>query len=309
VPRIPDFFIAGAPKCGTTALFEYLQTHPGIYLPRCEKEPHHFSPDVGGFKCHRYRNLDDYLGLFESAQPSQLTGEASVFYLFSSVAVRSILTANPNAKFIVMVRDPVEMAYSLHGELFSSMTEDVEDFETAWRLQQTRQHGHSIPAGCDQPSALLYRSVCELGRQLQRLFDLVPDHQRLVVLLEDLKNDPRRTYCRVLDFLGLADDGRDQFERVNASKRARSRFVSGVLSGARHGLGPAYLPLKRGLNRLGLQPYRFLWELNMERRGRKPLRPEFESELRDIFRPEIRIMERLLQRPLSHWSNAEAVAH
>src|SRR4051812_29453240 len=104
--RMPDFFIVGAPKCGTTALYEYLASHPYVFMPKT-KDPHFFCEDMVGSR--HAADLKDYLALFSDAGPDQIVGEASVWYLFSEVAISKIFALRPDAKFIVMLRDPVEV--------------------------------------------------------------------------------------------------------------------------------------------------------------------------------------------------------
>src|SRR6185312_16840962 len=103
-PGFPNFFIIGAPKCGTTALSEYLRRHPNIGFSE-QKEPHYFNDD---FSSRHIYSLDEYMKCFASNSADKVAiGEASVFYLSSRSAVRNILQHMPDAKFIVMLRDPV----------------------------------------------------------------------------------------------------------------------------------------------------------------------------------------------------------
>lgn len=112
--RIPDFFIVGASKCGTTALSEYLSQHPNICFART-KEPHFFSDDFSrqkvddNFVQYWRRNFSYF-----NALKHKVIGEGSGTYYISDVAVKNILAQNPAAKFIYMVRNPVEMVYSWH---------------------------------------------------------------------------------------------------------------------------------------------------------------------------------------------------
>ncbi len=123
----PNFFIVGAPKCGTTALYEYLRPHPSIFMPR-HKEPHYFASDLGTYPF--IKTLDDYRRLFDGAGPQHLrVGEASVYYLRSTTAIANIRAFNPDAKLIAMFRNPVEMVHSLHSQLLYVAEENESDFE------------------------------------------------------------------------------------------------------------------------------------------------------------------------------------
>src|SRR5438093_1590857 len=107
--RLPTFFIVGAPRCGTTALYTYLRQHPDLFLPE-NKEPHFFGSDLyhPGF----VRNLDEYLSLFLEAGNKKRAGEASVWYLYSRNAAAEIMAFCPSARIIAMLRNPVDMMYS-----------------------------------------------------------------------------------------------------------------------------------------------------------------------------------------------------
>lgn len=218
--RKPDFFIIGAPKCGTTAMAGYLAAHPEICMSD-PKEPHFFNSD---FQNRHTHSLRQYAACFASATAQhKAVGEASVLYLYSDVAIANILAFQPDARFIVMLRNPVDMAISWHSEALysSSVGETVTDFPSAWSLQQERKSGRAIPAICKEPKVLYYKDICSLGAQLKRLQSLVPGQRILLVWQEDFLRDGRAEYLRVLDFLGVSDDGRMDFPRVNTAKQIK----------------------------------------------------------------------------------------
>ena len=132
----PSFFIIGAPKCGTTTLYSWLKSHPDIFMPG-GKEPHFFAQNLSDRYC-RIRHHDDYMALFDSARNDQCCGEASVLYSMHPQAIEAILEWSPVAKFIFMLRNPVDMAPSYHRQLLINLEEDIEDFEQAWHLQENR---------------------------------------------------------------------------------------------------------------------------------------------------------------------------
>ncbi len=145
VNRLPNFFILGAPKCGTTSLASWLGEHENIYMSPV-KEPNYFNTDV-----RIIGRLTDweYQALFRGAcEKHMAVGEATTGYLRSRVAVERILDAVSDARFIVCIRKPIEMAISYHGELVKSGIETETDFETAWRLQEIRRRGVRTPPLC-----------------------------------------------------------------------------------------------------------------------------------------------------------------
>ena len=139
--RQPNLFIIGAPKCATSSLATYLAEHPAVFLST-PKEPFFWSEDYPELR-NRFgmNSLDAYMKLFEPADGESIIAEGSTNYLRSEVAVRNIMEFNPDAKFIVMLRDPVQVAHAFHSEVLFSAIEDVEDFEHAWRLQDDRKLG------------------------------------------------------------------------------------------------------------------------------------------------------------------------
>ena len=214
----PNFFIIGAPKCGTTSMARWLSEHPNIYMSPV-KEPNFFNTDD---QWTVTRTLRQYEALFRNAGPEHVAvGEASVWYLFSRVAVPNILTYCKEPKFIVMVRNPIEMAYSLHQQELLSGNEHIKDFRKAWELQPERAKGLEISRFCVEPKRLLYGPACKLGEQLERLWSLVPEERVLVIVLDDVKENPRREYLRVLEFLGVPDDGRNIFPVYNPAQEYR----------------------------------------------------------------------------------------
>jgi hypothetical protein len=182
------------------------------------KEPHFFNTDDRRF----ISTLEAYENLFRGASRSHwAVGEASVWYLSSTEAVRNILEYQPDARFIVMVRNPVEMAPALHAEMLVSGHENVHDFSAAWHYQEERRQGRQLPPLSWARRRFLYGDVCKLGAQLQRLLLTVPASRVLAIVLDDIAADPRGEYLRVLRFLGLKDDGRLDFAIYNKAKKLR----------------------------------------------------------------------------------------
>jgi len=212
--RKPIFFIIGAPKCGTTSLATWLSEHPNVFMSAV-KEPHFFNTDDRRF----ISTLEAYENLFRDASRSYwAVGEASVS---STEAVQNILKYQPDARFIVMVRNPVEMAPALHAEMLVSGHENVHNFSAAWHYQEERRQGRQLPPLSWARRRFLYGDVCKLGAQLERLLSTVPASRVLAIVLDDISADTRGEYLRVLRFLGLKDDGRPDFAIYNKAKKMR----------------------------------------------------------------------------------------
>ena len=296
----PNFFIIGAPKCGTTAISEYLRTHPAVFMST-PKEPSYFATDLPGM---RYVDrLSDYEQLFDRAGPEhQVIGEASPSYLFSGEAIAQIAAYRPDAKILVMLRPPADMLPSYHSQLCYSSFEDRADLETAWDLQQERRRGQHIPPACREPRVVQYARVAAFADQLERVLRHFPASQVHIVLYADLRRDVLAVYRGILDFLQLEDDGRSEFPVVNPRKAARF----GALNRALH-TPPAWT--RRLMARLSgtrlhdalVKTYGALLRANTRPRTKAGLDPDFRRRLVEFYREDVARLEKILGRQLDDW--------
>ena len=222
MPHKPNFFIVGAPKCGTTTLYSWLKNHPDIFMPQ-EKEPHYFAQHLSDRYC-RVRDEDSYLNLFSNKKENQICGEASVLYGFSTDSIKSILEFNPAAKIIFMARHPVDMIVSYHGQLLVNLEEDVKSFDQAWSLQDKRSKGIEVPEISTDSGLLQYGNIGSLGMHLKAIIDIVPSSQLKVICLDDLAHNPKDTYTNIIEFLGKEDDGRISFNKENEASAIKYQW-------------------------------------------------------------------------------------
>ena len=301
MPPRPSFFIVGAPKCGTTALYEYLRPHPNIFMPEI-KEPHFFARDLGTYP--RVKTLDDYLALFAPATGRHLQlGEASVYYLRSTVAIPAIREFNPEAKLIAMFRDPVDMVYSLHSQLLHVSEESVADFEAAWRLQERRARGLDLPPRIRSPLLVQYAEVGRFGTQVERMLASFPREQVKLILYDDFAESPQRIYDEVIAFLGVPHDGRTEFPRINENKGVRVAWLRRFYRKPPPALREAVRSLKRAVGGETISAAKKkLVALNTVRERRAPLSPALRAEIAAGFQEEVALLGRLMNRDLSHWT-------
>ncbi|MGK2913904.1 MAG: sulfotransferase domain-containing protein [Porticoccaceae bacterium] len=171
ISRKPNFFIIGGPKCGTTSLAHYLGEHPDIFMSDL-KEPFYFSPDV--IRSKDIETEASYLKLFAKADARHVAiGEGSTSYLYSDVAVSEIMRFNPEARFIVCLRNPVEMVHSLHSQRLYVEMEDIEDFRQAWLTQDRKIRMKPPSWALPTPKFFRYADQCKLGLLLERLYQAV----------------------------------------------------------------------------------------------------------------------------------------
>lgn len=215
MPRIQEFerfaFVVGAPRCGTTAIARFLGKHPQIAFSAV-KEPHFFSQ-------HDLRHLsdrdlarrveEDYLGhLFpEDGAPGAIGADGSVSYLYTPEQMSAVLRLWQDSRFIIAVRDPLDMLPSLHQRLVYLGDETLRNFRDAWAAASDRAAGRKIPKSCVDPRWLRYDEAGRLATYVERLFKTVGRERCLVVVFDDLVADPAREGARILDFLGLEPAG------------------------------------------------------------------------------------------------------
>ncbi len=296
--KTPNFFIVGAPKCGTTAMSVYLKQHPEVFIPH-KKEPHFFGTDLSSPVF--YKDKERYLSLFVGAGDEKRLGEASVWYLYSKRAAEEIKEFAPEARIIIMLRDPVEMIYSLHSQLLYSGDEDIEDFQAALNAEEDRKKGLRIPKRARVVQGLCYRETAKYTKQVERYLHVFGPEAVNVIIFDDFKNDPAGVYRKTLRFLEVDPGFRTELRSVNPNTRVRSKVL--------RELGYKNPPkIARWFARL-LTPGRMRGSLgktlkryNTRTEVRRPLDPELSKRLRAEFAPEVKQLSELLDRDLTHWS-------
>jgi Sulfotransferase domain len=295
--RIPDFFVIGAPKCGTTALCSYFEDHPGIFMSPV-KEPHYFYTDIAS----RSRiNAADYSRLFAKAGGDQLCGEGSTLYLFSRYAVTEILEANPKAKLIAMVRNPLEMVVSFHGQKVYAFEENEPDFAVAWRLSDARASGHDVPPGCRAPEELNYKSVGRLGEQIERLLRTARAEQVHIIVFDDFVSNTAATYRGTLQFLGLSDPGTREFPVINAHKEHRLPWVSKFLMQPPFPVRQIKSLLKQRFPAQVKRTGKLVYGINKQPAAKPAVAIELRRQMAREFADDIELLGSLLGKDLSHW--------
>ena len=304
----PDFFIVGAPKCGTTALAQYLARHPDIYMP--QKEMHFFGSDLD-FKRQFYRrDLKSYLAEFNRWNGQSRTGEASVWYLFSRQAAAEIKAFNPEASIIILLREPASMLYSLYYQFLFDGNEYLPSFEEALEAEHDRAVGRRIGRLAYLPSALAYRSTALFTDQVRRYFDIFGRERVHVIIYDDLAADTARTYRDTLDFLGVSSSVDPPEREAGGSVSVKSSVLRSILND----------PLVRGtaiaLRRWLPRPIFSVIQktgtridtLNQLPTQRPPMAAAIRLSLQREFAPEVERLSALLGRDLTHWSRRELSA-
>jgi hypothetical protein len=321
--RVPDFFIVGHAKCGTTALYEMLRRHPQIHMPA--KEPRFFamkdirlepggcdrqdaheggdaedSPEVPR---RRPRTLDGYRALFADARADQLIGEATPAYLRSSLAPERIASVAPDARIIAILREPTSFLRSFHLQSVRGYNETQSDFQKAIALVEPRREGRSLPRLSRTPWDLLYTDHVRYVEQLRRYEQAFSREQMLVLIYDDFRADNEAVVRSVLRFLELDDGLPIHVVRTRPSRDVRFQQLHRLVNLRRIALDslPGAGPVSRTVNAFTPEYMRGA----VRKRWRsvafgepEPPDEQFMRELQLRFKPEVQALSDYLGRDL-----------
>ncbi|MFM8304342.1 MAG: sulfotransferase family protein [Actinomycetota bacterium] len=284
---LPNFFVIGAQKGGTTSLYWYLAQHPEVFMSPI-KEPGFFAlaedAPPSPTNPEKLRNWADYRALFAGVTHETAIGEASTKYLFHRVVPEHLRTFVPDARLIAILRDPADRAFSAYS-MYVALGEEARSFAQVVDDELAGRRGS-------------WRCL-EMGRygeQLQRYYRTFPAAQIQVHLFEDLARDTPGVVRRVYDFLGVDPEFVFDVERRNVSRYdARSPGVDRVLR---------QIPGRAVARRL-VSPA--AWERARRAFRRRASRaPEFPDEVRarlvEYYRDDIAVTEALIGRDLAKWT-------
>ncbi len=298
---MPDFFVAGVPKAGTTALHAALAGHPSLYLSPV-KEPKFFltdgpPPTQGGpgdvrtYREHIWRR-SDYEALFSAAPAGTLRGESTPFYLYSEAAQQRIRAVIPEARLIIVLRDPIERAHSNWTHLWSAGLDPIDDFVRACAAEDCRiadgwaDFWHYLKLG-------LY------GQQLEHLYSVFPREQVLVFRYKALIADPAGLLNLVCRFLGVEQDVLTEVPRENVTAHpiptGRHRSIGRLLRAG--SAVTSRLPGHAGSSVIDLLQRR----LQADAQPRQPLTWDQRLALIPHFEADIRLLESITGEDFGDW--------
>ncbi len=317
MPR-PSFFIVGHSKSGTTALAHFLGQHPGLFLSE-PKEPNYFCPEfcrvtgqTGDARrsAFRPRTEAEYLALFDPARPDQRCGEASAAYLYAPSSAARLHAFDPDARIVMLFREPVSFLHSYHLQLLKNPVTEGEterDLGAAIRLEPNRRRGAAIPEGCAIPEMLYYTTDrLHYDVHYDRYAAVFPPEQILALLYEDFRDDNAGTVRRVFDFLGVDASFEPELgEHNTGGVTVRSKRAQRLLHGLTTGRGAfafvkpvvkALVPrsLRRRATRASYQKIVFAPAPSVP--------PDVAARIREAARPHVEALgERLGHDLLSRW--------
>lgn len=268
---LPSFFIAGAMRSGTTSLTRYLDAHPDVFMAK-PKEIHFFDLKFD-------KGLEWYSRHFIAAGASAAVGEATPSYMYLPEAIRRMATRVPDARLIVVLRDPVDRAYS-HYWLRRNLGSEQLDFRSA-----IAEDAERVAMG-DPRRSCPYLDMGRYLRQLQTICEHYPRAALHVVLLDELRDDPAATYASLCQHLGIDRDHRPGVLGKVVNRNVSFRSVA----------------LRRAGGRLPKALGRFVGYANTRRSGSyPPMDPRLRAELTEFFEPDNVALAEWLGIDLSGW--------
>jgi Sulfotransferase domain len=196
VVKAPNLFVIGAPRSGTTSLFAALKQHPDVYTSVL-KEPHFYATDLPA-QPHTLSESDDYQRLFSAADDQRYRAEASVWYLYSRQAPALISKAHPDARIVLLLRNPVDMLVSLYDLYLRTGNESETDPEKAiFRTGEARFASTYFPFG------LHYLHLLDISNPLMRWRSFFDEHQIRILIFEEMYAAPEAGFRELCGWLEI----------------------------------------------------------------------------------------------------------
>lgn len=293
--KYPNLFLAGAPKCGTSSLAHYLGQHPDIFAPHM-KEPIFFGSDL---IARRRISRAEYLGHYGDWRRERFALDASTHYFFSQNAAEEIREASGDARIVLMVRNPIDAAYSMFHQLRYNGTEPLSGFEASLDAEADRASQQTpLPRGFIQ--SFLYSQVYSYSSNIPRYEAAFGRSRVYVCLMDDLNADAAAETGKVCEFLGVDARGVAGFDFniQNAAQRSKSRWVNTLAA-----YPPAWLkyfvaPFPRQFRQKIRDAMR---KANSQTITKPKMAPATRARLGAVFAGEVRWLSDHLGRDLSHW--------
>lgn len=303
----PNLFIVGQPKSGTTALHQFLGQHPEIYMSSI-KEPHFFCSDFhlesdrayGKQRFFDFRSESAYLQLFNKAKNVKIAGESSTNYLYSQVAAEKIHNFNPDAKIIIILREPARYLYSLHSHYVKFTEENEPDFLTALSLESKRREEEEfLSSRVTSPSYLYYSQRIQYYQQVKRYCDRFDPKQIKVIIFEEFKSANETIFKEVLEFLEVDSSFSPEYAAVNVNKEVKFKSINSLIN------NPLVKSISKNLLSQEFNEFvrdniveKFLW--HQAPKAKMPA--AIQAQLREQYRPEaVKISELLALDLIIKW--------
>ena len=311
-----DFFIVGAPKCGTTALHSHLSKHPNIFM--LPKELHFFGSDIG-FNRSKQKQLQNifnvpklnkevnqidqscYLNLLQPATPQQVCGEASVWYLYSKKAAGEIHQFNPYSKIIIILRDPKAMIPSLHSQFIFDGDELITKINKALLKDINRINKNKNLKSCNfKNNRPEYINSVLYYEQVKRYISIFGKNQVLVLFHDEMKTNFTGFYHSVLNFLNIPTDFLPSNEQINKNRHIKSPLLNKICRKPPKWLiksGKLIFPCKSLRRKL----HKSIKSVNVSEQPRSEISEELKDLIIKNIKDDVFMLSELLHKDLSKW--------
>lgn len=284
-------------------MYAALAQHDGVFMPRL-KEPAFFCSDldegvdIGGMKF--IRDAEEYLRLFADAPIGSRVGEACVLNLYSEVAARRIHAANPGARIIVHVRDPVEQMHSWHAFLVTLNVEPISEFRRALEAEAARHRVDSFAVGARPVHRVArYRSFAAFRTQIGRYFEVFGRSRVQVVVLEDLAARPKAVLSDVLTHLDLNQAFEPHIATEWPNRGLASRQLFDWMRSPRV-VGAAKKVVPHAAHSMASRLSQAIHSWNVRPQPRQPMDATLRDSLRAEMYDEVSGLSELLERDLAN---------
>ncbi len=300
-----NLFIVGAPKSGTTTMFELLKQHPDIFAPE-NREPNFFCQDINRsvlkYQKVRFYNrwfyrtyvekLEEYKNIFNKwGDEKYALDGSSGRYLYSKEAAQEIAEFNSDAKVLIMIRNPIDFLRSLHSHFVTHFSEDIVDFKKALEAEKERKQGRKIPKGSKCPAQQFYSEISKFSEQITRFKKYFPEEQVKIIILDDFKDDMQKVFQEVLDFLGINVTQEINYEIKNVNKKVSSKWMGKFLV-----TYPFVWKFCKKI--LPISVYQKIRNKVIKPQKREKLDVDFRKELEQRFKEEVESLSKITKRDL-----------
>lgn len=296
---LPNTFLIGAQKAATTSLYNWLSQHPEICAPMTVKDYAFFTRD--DFFNKGLESLSQFYK--EDFNGQKIVLQGSVHYIYFEKALERIQNYSPNAKFLLILRNPVERAISAY-EYAVKFNYETLPIDQAFEAEDKRQADDDIRIR----SELTYKTHGLYSKQIKTFLKYFSEEQLKVILYEDIANQPERVVKNTFDFLNVDDSFKPNLESMNRTGKVKNKTFQKLAFGnskLRNFITRKLMPLflsQRAKDKLRWK----MIHMNTKNVGQdylSALDPQFRQELYNFFREDIEALEQYLSRDLSHWKS------
>ncbi|MEK6844016.1 MAG: sulfotransferase domain-containing protein [Nanoarchaeota archaeon] len=289
----PNAFIVGVPKSGKVSLRYWLSQHPEMYV--CMFDTDFFSADVEGNQRDRVNSIEKYLSYFKDGKGKKIVLDQVSRSAVSRVAAKKIKEFSPNAKIIINIRNPAEQMFSWHNTLRRIGFETERDFYKAIKLEKERRRKNKS----DIIKNYYYRMVADYYPQVKRYIDIFGKKNVKVVLLDELRDEPEKTYYSILKFLGVKKFKADLSVQNETRREPRNQLTVHILNFLLN------LPEQLRTSLKSLIPPKLVAKIRLktvkEIKAKRKIDPKVKQEINKSFEKNLKKLENLIDKDLSMW--------